>query len=56
MMNQVERKLENKIFNKSMLPEEQEPGQELILQKKDNEFSGKRQAAYLKKQENVDKT
>jgi len=31
MMNQGERKLENKNFNKSMLPEEQEPSQEPIL-------------------------
>ena len=45
-MNQGERKLENKNFNKSMVPGEQEPGeqepgQELILQKKDKELSGK---------------
>ena len=33
-----ERKLENKNSNKSMLPEEQEPGQELILQKKDMSY------------------
>ena len=31
LMNQGERKLENKNFNKSMLPEEQEPSQEPIL-------------------------
>ncbi len=33
-MNQGERKLENKNFNKSMLPEEQ--GQELVFQEENN--------------------
>ena len=35
MINLRERKWENKNFNKSMIPDEQKQGQELILPKKD---------------------
>ena len=56
MMYQGERKRENKNFNKSMEPEEQEPTRELVLQKKDKELSSNRKAVEPKKQENVDKT
>ena len=34
MMNEGERKLEYENFNNSMLPEEQEPGQEQVFQEK----------------------
>ena len=56
LINQGERKLENNISIISMVQEDQEPGQKLLFQKKDNELSGNRQAVEPKKQENVDRT
>ena len=51
MMYQGERKQENKNFNKSMEPEEQEPSRELVLQKKDKELPSNRKAVEQEKQE-----
>ena len=50
-MYQGERKQENKNFNKSMEPEEQEPSRELVLQKKDKELPSNRKAVEQEKQE-----
>ena len=52
-MNQGERKLENKNFNKSMLPEEQ--GQELVFQEENNKPSVNIQAINVKKHIYADK-
>jgi len=52
-MNQGERKLENKNFNKSMLPEEQ--GQELVFQEENNKSSVNIQAINVKKHIYADK-
>ena len=51
MMYQGERKQENKTFNKSMEPEEQEPSRELVLQKKDKELPSNRKCVEQEKQE-----
>ena len=51
-----ERKLEDKNFEKTMLPEEQELGQERILPENTYSLSDNIQAVCVKKQEDKNKT
>ena len=56
VLNQGERKLEYENFSKSILPEEQGSGQDLVFQEENNGFSGSIQAICMQKHEDKNKT